>query len=86
MPYVLTTHALLQAGRRGISREILMQVLRHPEQRFPQRQGRHIFQSRVMLGAKPWLVRVVVDVDRNPPEIVTVYRTSSIRRYWRDAP
>jgi hypothetical protein len=73
-------------GRRGISREILMQVVHHPEQRFPQRQGRHIFQSRVMLGSKPWLVRVVVDVDRSPPEIVTVYRTSNIHRYWRDAP
>ena len=86
MRYVLTTHALLQAGRRGISRETLMQVVQHPEQPFPQRQGRHIFQSRVMLGSKPWLVRVVVDVDRNPPEVVTVYRTSNIRRYRRDAP
>jgi hypothetical protein len=86
MPYVLTTHALVQAGRRGISREIVMQVVQHPEQRFPQRPGRHIFQSRVMLGGKPWLVRVVVDVDRTPPEIVTAYRTSSIRRYWRGAP
>jgi len=46
MRYVLTTHALLQAGRRGIPRETLMQVVQHPEQRFPQRQGRHIFQSR----------------------------------------
>ena len=84
MRYVLTTHALLQAGRRGISREILMQVVHHPEQRFPQRQGRYIFQSRVVLGSKPWLVRVVVDADRRP-EIVTVYRTSNIRRSWRDA-
>ena len=80
MPYVLTTHALVQAKRRGISREMLMQVVHHPEQRFRQRQGRHIFQSRVMLGSKPWLVRVVVDVDRSPPEIVTVYRTSNIHR------
>jgi hypothetical protein len=39
-----------------------------------------------MRGGKPWLVRVGVDVDRNPPEIVTVYRTSNVRRYWRDAP
>ena len=57
MRYVLTTHALLQARRRGISRDLLMQVLQGPEQRFPQRQGRHILQPRVMLGSKPWLVR-----------------------------
>lgn len=24
-----------------------------------------------------------VDVDRNPPEVVTVYRTSKIEKYWR---
>jgi hypothetical protein len=44
-----------------------------------------MFQSRVMRGGTPWLVRVVVDVDRNPPESVTVYRTSNVRWYWRDA-
>jgi len=30
-----------------------------------------------------YLVRVVVDVDRRPPEVVTVYRTTKLRKYWR---
>jgi hypothetical protein len=29
------------------------------------------------------LLRVFVDVDRDPPEVVTVYRTSKIEKYWR---
>jgi hypothetical protein len=30
--------------------------------------------------------RVFVDVDRSPAEVVTVYRTSRIAKYWRAAP
>jgi hypothetical protein len=28
-------------------------------------------------------VRVFVDVDRAPPEVVTAYRTSKLAKYWR---
>ena len=28
-------------------------------------------------------VRVFVDVDRSPAEVITVYRTSKIDKYWR---
>jgi len=27
-----------------------------------------------------------VEVDRDPPEVVTVYRTSKIDKYWRIDP
>ena len=30
-----------------------------------------------------YLLRVFVDTDREPPEVVTVYRTSKITKYWR---
>ena len=30
-----------------------------------------------------YLVRVFVDIDRDPAELVTVYRTSKIGKYWR---
>ena len=30
-----------------------------------------------------YLVRVFVDVDRDPAEVVTVYQTSKIEKYWR---
>jgi hypothetical protein len=33
-----------------------------------------------------YLVRVVVDVDRRPAEVVTAYRTTRLSRYWRDEP
>ena len=33
------------------------------------------------IDGKSYLIRVFVDVDRTPPEIVTAYRTSKIRKY-----
>ena len=40
------------------------------------------------MGTAPreYLVRVFVDLDRDPPEVVTVYRTSKIDKYWRAEP
>lgn len=34
---------------------------------------------------KTYLIRVVVDVDRAPCEVVTAYRTSKVDKYWRQA-
>ena len=36
--------------------------------------------------AEWFLVRVFADLDQDPPEVVTVYRTSQIAKYWRGAP
>lgn len=32
---------------------------------------------------RTYLVRIVVDVDRKPAEVVTVYRTTKMAKYWR---
>jgi hypothetical protein len=34
---------------------------------------------------KVYLVRVSVDVDREPPAVVTAYRTRKVEKYWRDS-
>lgn len=70
--------------RRGLSRELVESVLRSPGQRIAIRPGREAFQSKVELGTPPrsFLVRVIVDVDRMPPRVVTAYRTSKISKYW----
>ena len=33
---------------------------------------------------KTFLVRIFVDVDRDPAEVVTAYRTSKISKYWKE--
>lgn len=86
--FVISGHARLEMERRGISDEVVRRVLATPEQRFPIRSGRIVLQSRLMLGspAAMYLVRVVVDVDRRPAEVVTVYRTTKLAKYWRNEP
>ena len=80
--WVFTTHALAEMARRRISSETVVTVLRAPEQRIPVRTGRDVLQSRLMLDGKLYVVRVVVDVDRSPADVVTVYRSSKIDKYW----
>ena len=82
--YVITEHAALEMNRRGIPQDIVRQVLNAPEQRHGVRIGRDVLQSRIVLpNDRIYLVRVFVDVDRQPAEVVTVYRTSKIDKYWR---
>lgn len=85
MKYRLTDHAKKEMARRQISESMVAQVLSAPEQSEIVRSGREVFQSRIEMGepAKTYLLRVFIDVDRNPPEVVTVYRTSKIDKYWR---
>jgi hypothetical protein len=73
-------------SRRDRPEARIRSVLAAPEQRVTIRPGRVVFQSRRALGDPTvlYMVRVFVDVDRDPAEVVTAYRTSTIVRYWRD--
>ena len=65
---------------------IILRIARAPEQVIPVRPGREIRQSKAIVppGGSEYLVRVVVDVALNTAEIVTAYRTSKIKKYWRE--
>ena len=84
--YRLTDHAKTEMERRGITEEQVTTVLLAPEQSESVREGREVYQSRFKLGEpiKNFLIRVFVDYDRIPPDVVTTYRTSKIEKYWRD--
>ncbi len=83
--YRLTDHARQEMMRRQIAEEDVARVLAAPEQTVPIREGRGVYQSRLESGEPPkaYLLRVFVDTDRFPPEVVTVYRTSKVAKYWR---
>ena len=83
---ILTDHAGLQLARRGLSTDQVRGVLRAPQQIVAMREGRIIAQAVVQMGQPPgpYLLRVVLDVDREPPEVVTAYRTSKIEKYWSE--
>jgi hypothetical protein len=82
---IFADHALFEMERRGISEAEIEDVLANPEQSEMVRPGRTVYQSRLKLGdpSKIVLLRVFVDIDRHPPEVVTAYRTSKVEKYWR---
>lgn len=84
--YRLTDHARFEMERRGIIESQVAQVLAAPEQVQAVRSDRAVYQSRIEFAerSKVHLLRVFVDLDRQPVEVVTVYRTSKIEKYWGD--
>jgi hypothetical protein len=83
--YILTDHALMEMRRRDITKEDVKKVMISPEQRLDVRKGRCVYQSILAYGepARDYLLRIFVDIDRKPNEVVTAYRTSKIDKYWR---
>jgi hypothetical protein len=84
--YLLTDHAIRELARRGLDKQDLDGVLKNPGQRLDVRPGRVVVQSKTQQDGTEYLLRVFVDIDRNPAEIVTAYRTSKVTKYWRDQP
>lgn len=84
--YAITPHAAFEMERRGLPPDVVRDVLANPGQRIEARRGREVFQSLIDSGGARWLIRVIVDMDRRPPEIVTAYRTIKIAEYWRERP
>ncbi len=83
--YRLTAHARSEMERRGIQEAEIAAVLSAPEQEEVARPGRVVYQSRFERGepARLVLLRVFVDVDREPAEVVTAYWSSKVEKYWR---
>lgn len=73
----VTVHAAQPMRRRGISESELRQILAAPECVLQELPGRIVAQGMI----ESYLLRVFVDVDRTPPEVVTVCRTSKVAKY-----
>ena len=79
----LSQHLQEQLAERGIPSALLTEVLRSPEQTGKGYGGCEVRQSRVILGEKEYLLRIVVDSQQQPPCVVTAYLTSKISKYWQ---
>ncbi|MBI4223602.1 MAG: DUF4258 domain-containing protein [Deltaproteobacteria bacterium] len=79
----LSEHARFEMRRRGIPESIVQQVLEKPEQKIRLARGREIWQNRVKMEDREYVVRLVLEL--NPEiKIITVYRSSKINKYWRE--
>jgi hypothetical protein len=85
MTFHLSAHARTELQRRSIPETLLAAVLAEPEQKVPGHDMIWCYQSRVTIAEKPYPLRIMVDETRQPPRVVTVYRTSKIDKYWSQA-
>jgi len=82
--YKLSRHARLEMERRGISLDLLEQVLQYPQQIVADSRGKKAYQSIIDFGTgKKFLLRVIMADEHDPTVVITVYRTSKIHKYWR---
>ncbi len=82
MEFIFSKHALEQIGIRQISQSVVEDVLANPDQVLEE-DGKRIYQS-VILSEKGgnYLIRIFVNVVKQPNVIITVYKTSRINKYY----
>jgi hypothetical protein len=86
--FLISAHARAEMERRGITEEVVRRIITAAEQQVRVSERRIVLHSRTMMGTPPkmYLVRVVIDIDRRPAQVVTVYRTTKVDKYWRAEP
>lgn len=84
-PIIWTNHAEQNLVEREIERSVVEFVIRQPEQTVPEPPDRQIVMRRYFdeLLAKEMLLRVVIAETNVAVTVITVYRTSQIRRYLK---
>lgn len=76
----ISLHAREQMLNRGIDEVLVLQVLENPFQ-IVEEDGLEVYQSIFKETGQDYLLRVFVNSAKNPPLVVTVYKTSKIKKY-----
>lgn len=82
-PIRISGHARFEMKRRGITPAMVEATIRSPGQVIPSVKGREIYQSLIGRNGR-LLLRVIVKEDENAYHVVTAYKTSRIKKYWRE--
>ena len=77
--FKFSKHALEQMELRGILKETVRKVLLTPDH-IKTEDGKKVYQSILEDGRS--LIRIFVNHKKNPKVIITVYKTSKIKKYY----
>ncbi len=85
MKIIFSEHALFEMKRRGIEQELVKKAIINPQQKFPAKNGRTAVQIKYydIAQGHDMLLRVMGEETAAFFEVVTVYKTSKIKKYWR---
>jgi hypothetical protein len=81
MTFLFSDHAIRQMVTRKIPEEIVLLVLGSPDQIITQDQSTTIYMKLIDESDKQYLYRLFVNTSKNPPLIITAYKTSKIDKY-----
>jgi hypothetical protein len=81
---IFSDHARQEMLRRNITQAQIEDVVQNPEQIVSVNLERSIYQSKLKLSQKEYLLRVVVDIRGESLTVVTIYKTSKVKKYWRE--
>lgn len=85
MKFEISRHAQEEMDRRGITRNLVETILQNPQQIVDEYGNNKAYQSIINLRTgKDYLFRVIVNDNVDPVKVVTVYKTSKIKKYWRE--
>ena len=84
-PIRFSIHAEERITARKLVHNTIEEVVRNPDQIVPDDDdaNRQIYQSLIYGNEKPKLLRVVVEETTTEIVVISTYRTSQIKRYWR---
>lgn len=85
MEVILKGHARFEAERRGVSEEFIRHVVNNPQQKLLSKRNRVIVQNKYYDQAerKDMLLRVIGIETSAKFDVITVYKTSKISKYWK---
>jgi len=86
MDFILSKHAHEQMIRRSIDYETVLSTVTLPDQTIVNKEAPEIiiFQSLINEKEQMFLLRVFVNVEKQPNVIVTLYKTTKISKYYED--
>lgn len=86
MEVQFSKHAKEQMVERGISESIVLDVLQNPDQQIQESEEKVIYQGIRYFDPEErnFLVRVFVNIIKQPNVVITVYRTSKIEKYYEN--
>ncbi len=75
---------MLEMNRREIPENLVQTILQNPGQIVDEYGNMKAYQSIIGSGTgKNYLIRVIENDTVEPEKVVTVYKTSKIKKYWR---
>ncbi|MDR2962513.1 MAG: DUF4258 domain-containing protein [Bacteroidales bacterium] len=82
--FCFSNHAIEQIERRGISRETAITAMENPDQICvdTENQDLRIYHYLLKEHEQMFLLRIFVNVMKQPNVIVTIYKTTKIHKYY----